>query len=176
MSVQGTQMASETTGGLDLPEGHGVTRAEWWFHRIGWLLFASIILAALAGLLGPGPMSAQTAAAPPLLKVDYNAFVRRHSPETLRVQYGSGSVRRSVAVLYLNSAFLEAIELTSVQPEPREVALVGSRHRFTFDVPHPVEPTTIIFRYQPERSFARVPVRVALQNGPTVVFSQVTYP
>lgn len=92
---------------LDMPEGEGVSRAEDWFHRAGWTLLALILLAALAGLLGPGPLSSRTACAGPAFCVEYERFIRNHAPAELRIRLthgGGGPIR-----LVLGRQFLKAI-------------------------------------------------------------------
>ena len=72
-------------GGLEFPEGHGVSRAEERLHKLGWIVFAGLLLAALAGLLGPGPLSSRSKSADPALSVEYERFLRNHAPADLRL-------------------------------------------------------------------------------------------
>ena len=49
---------------LKLEEKPVFQRLEWRIQRVGWVLWAAIVIAACAGLMGRGPLSATEASAP----------------------------------------------------------------------------------------------------------------
>ena len=162
--------------GLEIPEGSGVTPREERFHRIGWLLLALLVLAALAGLLGPGPLSSRTARAGPALSVEYERFVRNHAPADLRIRVvpppGEGVVR-----LHVNRAFLEATQLDNISPEPEAVEIGPAGHIYVLKAPRlGGRETVILYHYQADGPFADIPARVGIEGGPQVRFDQFVYP
>ena len=172
----GTDETGTDETGLEFREGHGVSPLEKHLHRLGWLIFAGLLLAALAGLLGPGPLSSRTAEAGPALAADYRRFVRNHAPEDLRIRVvppaGQGSIR-----LLVNNAFLEATELRNVKPEPDAVEVTPEGHVYVFEAPRlGSEEALILYRYEPDGAFSDIPVRIALDGGPEVSFLQFVYP
>lgn len=178
MTDQNTR--SDETGsdetGLEFREGHGVSPLEKHLHTVGRLLLAALLLAALAGLLGPGPLSSRTAEAGPALAADYQRFVRNHAPEDLRIRVvvpaGQDSIR-----LHVGNAFLEATELTRIKPEPQAVEVTPEGHVYIFEAPGlGSEEVLILYRYQPDGAFSDIAVRMALEGGPEISFRQFVYP
>ncbi len=167
------ELRQQVPKGLDLPEGCGVTRAEERFHKLGWLAFAAIVLAALAGLLGPGPLSSRTADAGPALSVGYDRFTRFHAPARLELKVRAhGTIR-----VHLGREFLEAAQLDSIQPEPASVEAGAAGHVYAFDAPRlGGAQTAIVFHYRPDETLRSIPIRVRLEGGPALSVSQFVYP
>ena len=162
--------------GLDMPEGEGVSRAEEWFHRAGWTLLGAIILAALAGLLGPGPLSSRTACAGPAFCVEYERFVRNHAPADLRIRLTHDGERGPIR-LVLGRQFLEGSQQDAITPKPDRVELLptGQLHLIEAGWLGPRE-TLIVYHYRPEGTFSELPVHIALDGGPELRLSQFVYP
>lgn len=79
---------------LDIDQDLKQQQAEWALERVGWVLWTMAISAALAGLLGPGPLSSATAGeegSP--LRVEYRRFDRHEAETLMRVQLGSVRAR-----------------------------------------------------------------------------------
>ena len=162
--------------GLEFREGHGVSRIEEIFHKLGWVMFAGLLLAALAGLLGPGPLSSRTAEVSPALSVEYDRFVRNHAPADLRIRVlpvaGSDTIR-----FLVGNSFLQATDLTRVKPEPDAVEVTPEGHVYVLRTPRLEGGTTLIlYRYEPDSAFSDIPVRIAIEGGPEVRFRQFVYP
>jgi hypothetical protein len=161
--------------GLEFPEGHGVSPAEERFHKLGWAVFAGILLAGLAGLLGPGPLSSRTVEAGPVLGVEYERFIRNHAPAELRIRVAppAGDTIR----LHVGTAFLEGTEVTQVEPEPEsvEAAPGGQVYVVRASRPAPHE-TVILYHFEPDSAFSDMRVRIALDGGPEVRFRQFIFP
>ena len=167
---------ADVPAGLDLPEGCESRRLDLWLHRIGWTAMALVLAAALAGLMGTGPLSSRTADVGPSLKVQYDRFARYHSPASLHVTVahppGADQLRLS-----LNREFLEAIELESVTPQPARVELASGGQTYVFDSPRLAAGNAeIVFRYRPERTMRDLSGAVRLDGGPAAAFSQFVYP
>lgn len=164
------------TLGLDMPEGEGVSRAEEWFHRAGWTLLGLIILGALAGLFGPGPLSSRTACAGPGFCVEYERFVRNHAPAQLRIRLthdGRGGPIR----LVIGREFLDGSQQDSITPEPDRVQLVPMGQLYLIEAPGLGRgEAVIVYHYRPEGAFRDLPVRVGIEGGPELRFSQFVYP
>ncbi len=161
---------------MEFPEGHGVSRAEERFHKLGWIVFAGLLLAALAGLLGPGPLSSRIASADPALSVEYERFLRNHAPADLRIRAAPSAGADTIRLL-VGNAFLEATELTGVTPAPEAVEVTPEGHVFVFEAPElGSSEALILYRFEPDAAFSDVPVRIALEGGPEVRFGQFVYP
>jgi len=66
----------------------------------GWAVVAALLVAGLAGLAGPGPLSTATASAP-LVVVSYERFARQQGVTTLDVTVRSDPAEPQVARLWL---------------------------------------------------------------------------
>ena len=112
--------------GTDIHEDMPTQEREWRVQRAGWAFMAAIVVAALVGLLGNGPLNERTlTSANGGLQVTYQRFRRLQTPGTLNLkvtpQPGAGQVQVS-----LNDAYLDAVYVQSVTPEPASVA--GGRY------------------------------------------------
>ena len=150
---------------------------EWKIERASWVLLALVLLAALIGLAGPGPLSSETAGekgSP--LSVEYNRFERYQSPNQMRVHIGSDPVRTGgKARLWVNREFVENIQLQHIDPEPESVEAAADRFTYTFNLSNPSQPSAVTFRFEPNK-FGRMPVRIGLEGGTELSFSQFYYP
>src|SRR5688500_4047586 len=71
---------------LDLQEDPKFQETEWRLQRLGWVIWAALIVAALLGLLGPGPLSNAESSTPDgLLTVSYEMFLHYHHPTQLEI-------------------------------------------------------------------------------------------
>ena len=83
-------MSEQTESTLDLeqPENQRASSREWWAERIGWVAISIILIAALLGAFGPGPLSHREAASDDgRLRVDYYRVQRYAAPAELRIRF-----------------------------------------------------------------------------------------
>lgn len=107
-------------------------RATAW-QRAGWTVFALLLLAALAGLAGPGPLSRATASAP-LVHVAYERFARRLGDTSLDVTVRADPARPGVARLWIDGGYLAAVRVQDVVPEPDSWTSAGGGTVLAFPV------------------------------------------
>jgi hypothetical protein len=156
----------------DLPH----EKREWRIERAGWIAGALVLLAALAGLLGPGPLSSTAAGLPGSdLWVQYNRFARYQAPEILRVHLGPGALRAQQVRLSLSRDYVKNIELTHIDPEPERVDAGPEALIYTFNISQRQAPVMLSFHFQPNH-FGTLPATLAVDDGPRVAFSQFVYP
>jgi hypothetical protein len=156
----------------DLPH----ERLEWKIERVGWVLMALVLLTALAGLLGPGPLSRATAGqtGSPLC-VHYNRLARHQAPELLRVQIGPGMARDGTVRVWLSREYVQNIKLDNIVPEPESVEAGPERFTYAFNLSEAEQPTTLMFHFEPN-AFGRAPAVLGVDGGPEVAFTQFIYP
>jgi hypothetical protein len=137
---------------------------------------ALLLLAALAGLIGSGPLSSRTASAGPSLKIQYDRFTRYHSPASLHVTVAHASGTDQIR-LAMNRSFLEAVELESVTPQPASVELATGGQTYVFDAPQLGSgDAEIVFHYRPDRTMRSLNGRIGRAGGPSLEFTQFVYP
>ncbi len=167
--------ASTTTMSLEDSQVLRYQRREWIAEWIGWLLLIGILLAALLGLLGPGPLSdVQIMTTDGRLEVKYDRFVHAESPGELRVriQLATGG---SKVVVQLDRSFTELAVLEDVSPQPERVELAHGGLKYHFAVSPQTPEASIVFRYR-FNSFGRLKHTVSLSNETAVEVGQLIFP
>lgn len=80
--------------GLQIDEDIRVEQRAWTAERFGWVGIAAVIVLALLGLFGPGPLSHESVESPDAsLHVDYNRFIRMGGTTSIEVEISG--LRRS---------------------------------------------------------------------------------
>jgi len=124
---------TESTLELDEDESLKVIRREWWAERIGWFTIAACLSAALLGFLGPGPLTSRKLTSDNgRLRAEYYAVPRYSAPVELKLAVNSQSARGEFLDLAFSQAFVDAIKLESITPEPVEARLEQDRVAFRF--------------------------------------------
>jgi hypothetical protein len=137
---------SGSKDGLQIEQDLKFQRREWRVQRIVWVFLAALLVVAIAGLVGPGPLSSATTGTP-RLRVHYLRFARWQAPESLVITAapdGSGTLQ-----LALNRSFLDSMAVQQITPDPAGVKATGAAFLYTFDTATPSAPTDITFDLQP---------------------------
>jgi hypothetical protein len=167
---------SKRVGDLEINQDLKHQQQEWLIERIGWSVMGLLVLAALAGLLGPGPLSsARTGDPGSSLWAEYNRFDRYQAPTILKVQVKPEEIADGNFRLKINRDFMEQIELRHIDPQPRSVEADSSSMTYNFNLPAVQQQVTILFHYE-ANAFGRLPVVLSLADGQQLNFSQFIYP
>lgn len=164
----------EATGDLEGERDLAFQRREWAVQRAAWAAMALVLLAALAGLFGSGPLSEASVEAGPLA-VGYGRFQRRHAPEELVVAVAPRASAGGRVEVWLPAAYLGAIDVESVVPAPEAVRADGDRVVYAFAVDDPGQPLEATFSLEHD-DVGVVHGGAGLVGGPEVAFRQVVYP
>ncbi|HEX3034967.1 MAG TPA: hypothetical protein VHT73_07495 [Thermodesulfobacteriota bacterium] len=162
-------------GDLQIREDLGFQRSFWTVERIGWVVVALILIAALLGLFGTGLFSRTKAGdrGGPLW-LEYNRFGRFLSPSTLRVYIGRGKTEK-VARIWFDKNYMKGIQIQQITPEPESVESVSDRLVYTFKLAKPNDPTEVTFHLKLEQ-IGSLSGKLGLVNGPAIRFTQFIYP
>jgi hypothetical protein len=86
-------------------------------QRVGWSVCALVVVAALVGLLGPGPLSWANAATPAgLVDLEYSRFIR-HVADT-SVELRVRPEQPGTARVWISSDYLSGLNVQGVTPQP----------------------------------------------------------
>jgi hypothetical protein len=168
-------MAKSTISSLQINHDLKHEELEWKIERVGWILMALTLLAAMAGLLGTGALSRAKAGQDDLLSVEYSRFARYQAPDSLRVRVNPGVSRNGKVRLWLDSEYIQNIELKHIDPEPERVEAGPERFTYTFNFSGDGQATTLIFHFEPN-NFGRMSAAIGLGDGPPLAFTQFIYP
>ncbi len=166
----------QRVGDLEVAQDLTFQRRSWTVQRIGWVAMALVLLAALAGLTGSGPLSQATAgAAGDPLRVAYPRFARHRAPTTLEVHLAPGAGQGGTVRVWVNAAYLRGATVEAVYPEPERVEAGPGRVTYVFALEQPGQPTTIAFQLLHDAKW-RQRVAVGLGDREPVRFRQFIYP
>lgn len=145
------------------------------WQRFGWAVFALIVVAALAGLIGPGPLSWASARAPSgLVEVEYSRFVRHIGDSGVELRVQPDPAQPDTARVWISSEYLSGVNLQQVTPQPDTWTIVDDGVVLAFPTGGPV-PVHVRIHLRPDeigllRGAAGVP------GQEPVEFWQFVYP
>jgi hypothetical protein len=169
--------SSRSTIELEGPAQQRAARREYLAERIGWAFTAAILLAAMLGWLGAGPLSGRTRTSQDgRLSVEYSAVTRYESPAqiVIRCAKPSGSPVR----IGLSRTFTDSIAVESLTPEPEAVADEGPLLVYDLRVSDSADPATLLVHYRhTSYGWVRYTVRGGdPENSPAVEITQFVFP
>jgi hypothetical protein len=163
-------------GDLEINQDLNFERRSWRVERIAWIMAALILVAALLGFLGPGPLGKATATSPDKsFSVDYFRVEHYQAPVELRFHIAGRFAKDGDLHVWLDRAFVEALEIKHIDPKPQSVQISGERFVYAFKTAD--APTTIklFFHLEPNK-FGKTAAKAGVVNGPEVHFSQFYMP
>jgi hypothetical protein len=148
-------------------------RRLWRVERAFWWVQLAIVLAALAGLAGTGPL-ADGHAERGGLAVAYERIARNGRPGTVALTFSPALVREGEVRLRLDRRWLSGVSIDGILPEPARSEAGDQGTRFTFRVaPGGVARVRLRFQYE-ATGWRRC--RLQVEGGPALSFSQWVYP
>jgi hypothetical protein len=161
---------------LDVAQDEKFQKYEWLIQRIGWGLWAAIVIAALAGLLGAGPLShAKSSASDGSLTVRFDRFLHYHTPTVLEVFVNSRREQSQPIRLKLSRSFLDRIRFDRIEPEPEGQLLADDGVVYTFPLEGTPEFSKMLFHFEFEH-FGGSSGHVELVGGGSASIQQFVYP
>jgi hypothetical protein len=161
---------------LELDQDLAFQHRSWIVQRIGWIVLGLIIVAALLGLFGEGPLSHTTARTQDgSLGLAYNRFWRVQAAMTLRVFLMPKTAYAGEVRLWLSRSYVDAVDVQHITPQPQRVEAGTDRLTYVFAISQMGQQIEITFQVKPERP-GRVAGRLGLEDGTTLSFAHVIYP
>ena len=159
---------------LQIDEQPDFQRRQWRWQQIGWVVFAVILVAALLGAFGNGPLSASTShSADDTLTVAWERIVRRQGLSELTLTVAPEAVVAGEVTVWLDPATASQVE--RVSPEPSEVETGADRMRWTFAADPADGPVTIVFDLTPT-DLGPNTVRLGIEAGAELEIRQIVLP
>jgi hypothetical protein len=119
---------------LDLEEHLRVQRIGWLVSRIAWSVMAAIVVAALAGVFGGGPLGARTSVHPSGIALHYDAFGRYGADSILRFEVPASAAEGDDRSVWLDADYVQSMKVDNISPEPDMVTQSDGGYRYTFVV------------------------------------------
>lgn len=161
-------------GDLEIGQDLEFQRREWRLQRAGWVVMALIVLVALLGLFGGGPIGRAQAGAGPLT-VDYSRFDRRRSPSELRLAIAGDATGSGEVSVWLATDYLDALDVQTILPEPDTFQAGAERTVLVFEAAEAGQPIAVSIEYEPE-PVGLLDGRIGLVGGDAVAIRHLVYP
>ena len=160
--------------GLEVREDLAFQRRDWAAQRVGWAAIGLVLLAALAGLTGPGPLSGVTRTDGRHFTIEYERFVRHGARTTLTLRVTPGAVREGRVRISVDRHFLAANDLQRLVPDPNATRGRDEEVEFVYDVA-PGDGLQVRWTLEPDQLGSHS-ASVRLNDGPAIRIEQFTYP
>lgn len=163
---------------IDLDDDMAYQRRAWFAQRVAWTILGLIVVGALLGLFGSGPLGRSTASAG-ILSIEHDRFARYEDATTLTIRVdGRATAPDGLVRLSVNRAFLERARIESIVPAPERVEARDDGVAFGFRTGG-AGPVAVDFTLRPGRP-GRAEGLVRLESGggarPAVSFRQLVLP
>ena len=168
-------MSASTPLGAQEQESPAATKWEWRIQRIGWVVMGLIVVLALSGVFGVGPLSWSTVTADDAsVEVSYPRFTRNGAPSTLSLRVPATAAADGQVRVWIDGEYLEALEVTSITPEPASQISDGGGVVFAFET-EPGAPLEATVNATGD-AIGLQTGRLAVVGHPPVEFRQIFYP
>jgi hypothetical protein len=156
------------SGQFQIDEDLKFQRREWKIQRVGWVTMALVIIAALLGVFGAGPLSSATIEREGL-RLEHERFGRLQRDTELRFTIaGTGGP----VLLLIGSEYLDRVMIERITPEPGKVEAVSDGVVFQFVLQGPA---AVTFHLTPKK-FGLASGKVRLGQAAPITLTQFIYP
>jgi hypothetical protein len=157
---------------IEIEDEIAFQKKDWQAQRIGWAIMLLLILLALLGVFGGNGILSDVQAETDGLAVHFERFGRYKMSGQLQFDAeGSGDVVR----LWIDSSYLENVEIESISPQPELVESAPDRQIYLFPITQSGEPISITFYIKPERPGV-LNGKAGIEGGSSLDFTQLIYP
>ena len=164
-------------GDLEIDQDLEFQERDWAAERIGWTAMLLVLLVALLGVFGAGPLSHTTAGEREgQFWLEYQRFAHYDAPTLpLVVHVDTNLAQEGQVQLWFERDYLQSFQVEGVLPEPKGVEIGIDRYIYVFEVGETGPPTQVTFILEPEQ-IGRVSGRIGIQDTPGLEISHFFYP
>ena len=163
-------------GSLEVSEDIEFEKRSWYWERVSQTIVMGLVLAALAGLFGGGPLStARAVSASGSLTVEHPRFTRNQSAYKLVIQVAPTAVQDGTLEVWIDEALARALTINSISPTPEATRLGSDRLYLRFRAT-PEESLSAITVHATADAIGRERGQVGLAEGEQVDVASFIYP
>ena len=164
----------ERATGIEVDQDLDFQRKDWIFERVGWIAMLLVIVAALLGLFGRGPLSdARLESSDGSLGVEYQRFERHGAPSELTLHVRRAAATDSTITVSVGEEFLRAVQVTQIVPQPARQIYLGDRTIFELEIRN--DSGRVTFYTIPQAIGSRR-LDVGVPGRAAIIVSQFVYP
>ena len=162
-------------GDIQINEDPAFQRRDWQAQRVGWITMLILLVLALAGAFGNGPLSRAAIGSQDIVEIAYERVLRHAADAELRVVVAPALNGDSALTVYISSQYLNRFTDITVTPEPSSTGKRGAWLYYVFSRPDPRLPTDVTFHYNPDRYWLQKGA-VAVDGNAPLRFTQLVLP
>ena len=181
IDIKSPDYEAKRVGEIEVDEDPDFLTRSWGVQRIGWIVMVLIVIAALLGLFGRGPLARATAGnAGDPLRLEYERFTRHSSPATLQVHLAPGVTDEQeggggTARVWLDREYMQDIAIESISPEPQSMEAGKEGIVYVFRIAKADQFTRVTFHIQP-KGYGLRSGRIGLAGREPLRFRQFIFP
>lgn len=162
-------------GSIQVNQDLAFQTKQWTIQRMGWGAMALVVLAAVVGVFGNGPLANATArSSDGAYQVEYARFARHRAPTSIRVILQQGAVGNEARIA-IERGYADGMQVEQVYPEPESVDVGANEVVYTFKPAADGTAATVLFSALYE-DVGRNGGTIAVEGHPPVRLSQFVYP
>jgi len=166
---------TQYSGDLVIDQDLRFQQRTWVVQRVSWGIIACVLVAALLGLLGSGPLASRTLDSPQGgFRLEYQLFLRHHTPTRLRLLVNLKDQPRQEVRVRSDRTLIEHFEIRQIVPPPVKVETATGSLTYIFPITDQVEQLFITFSLEPE-SFGLLSGRIGVGDD-SLYLRQLVYP
>lgn len=146
---------------------------EWAMQRVGWVIIAAIVVLALAGLFGDGPLSDASVSSREAGSIAYERYTRDGARTTLTITPSATALQGNVVRVAIPSAYLQSFSVEEITPEPTQARMSGEDVIYEFTICGAGSSISLLL--MPEKA-GRHGAQIVIGSAEPLAFSQFTYP
>jgi hypothetical protein len=163
-------------GDLEISQDLEFQERSWRVQRIGWVIMAILLVAALLGFFGVGPLSRATAGSEDdPLWIEYPRFSRLLKSTTINVFVNPEAVQNGRIRLWISRDYLKNVEISHFTPTEDSAEITGNGNFYTFQTSDNRQPVTIVIHLRAAKA-GFLSGEMRLGGGPSQKFTQLVYP
>lgn len=161
---------------LEITQDLAVQHRTWVIQRMGWAAMALIIMAALAGLFGGGPLARMAAVDDQqLVSLEYDRFSRYEGELLLKLELFPQATKTQRVTVKFDRTYWTSHVIEQIDPEPVTSSTSFDGFLYTFQVHSQNAPATIIVRLRPEY-LGSLDGHIRINEQGSLTFHQFVFP
>jgi hypothetical protein len=164
---------------LEIEQDLTFQRRIWRVQRIGWLLIALILVAALLGLFGSGPLSRAVVSTPDgAVQLDYPRFTRYLAPAQLRLTVQPAPNGEDTVTIWFNRQYLHELQIEQITPAPQTAVAerIAGEEGIRYHFSAAAQSSLVVEFYLETEGIGLVRGQLTVGNQPPLEFWHFIYP
>jgi hypothetical protein len=163
-------------GDLEINQDLDVQRTTWTVQRIGWGGMVLIVLAALSGVFGSGPLARTEATNDQqVFRLLYDRFGRYEGELVLQLELTTEAMKTNRVTIEIDRTYWASHAVEHIIPGPLRASIGNEGFVYTFEINAPSPPAMIAFRLRP-KYLGALEGRIRVNDGVPLQFNQFMFP